>query len=47
MRWLYKALSLLGDLKAARRGPGALLRRQSRKEAHRRFGRVLRRILKP
>jgi len=47
VRWLYKALSLLGDLKAARRGPGALLRRQGRKEAHRRFGRVLRRILKP
>lgn len=47
MRLLYKALSVLGDLRAARRGPGALLRRQARKEAHKRFGRVLRRILRP
>lgn len=47
MRWLYKALSLLGDVRAARRGPGALLRRQGRKTGHRWFGRLLRRILRP
>lgn len=43
----YKLLSILGDLKAARRGPGALARRQARKEAHKGLARVLRRFLRP
>lgn len=47
MRALYRILSLLGDAKAAGRGPGALGRRILRKRAHRSFGRALRRLLKP
>jgi hypothetical protein len=43
----YKLLSLWGDIKAARRGPVALARRQARKEAHRGLARVLRRFLRP
>jgi hypothetical protein len=40
----YKLLSILGDIKAARRGPpGPLVRRQARKEAHRGLARILRR----
>jgi len=47
MRSGYKLLSLLGDVKAATRGPGALLRRWARKRANRTTGRLSRRILKP
>ena len=47
MRRGYRLLSILGDLRAARRGPGALVRRQARKEAHKRFSVVLRRVLRP
>jgi hypothetical protein len=43
----YKLLSILGNLRAARRGPGALVRRQARKEARRGLARILRRILRP
>jgi hypothetical protein len=43
----YKILSILGDIRAARRGPGALVRRQVRKEGHKRFGRLLRKIFRP
>jgi hypothetical protein len=43
----YKLLSILGDIKAARRSPAALARRQVRKEGHKRFGRLLRKVLKP
>jgi hypothetical protein len=47
MRAVYRLMSALGDLRAARRGPGALARRQGRKIAHRELARVLRRILRP
>lgn len=47
MRALYRILSLLGTLKAARRGPGALVRRKVRQRANRSFNRALRRVVKP
>ena len=47
MRTLYKLLSAWGDLRAARRGPGPLVRRQARKTAHRGLSRALRRWLRP
>jgi hypothetical protein len=47
MRAYYRLLSILGDIKAARLGPGALLRRQAGKGAHGGLARVLRRILRP
>lgn len=47
MRTVYRLLSLLGDLRAARRGPGAYGRRVARREAHRGLARILRRVLKP
>lgn len=43
----YRWLSLLGDAKAARRGPGAYARRYVRKRANRSFNRALRQLLKP
>jgi hypothetical protein len=45
-RRAYKLLSIPGDLRAARRGPGALARRQGRKMAHKRLARLLRRVLR-
>lgn len=47
MRVFYKVLSLLGDVKAASRGPAPLARRVARKEANRVFNRWLRKTLKP
>jgi hypothetical protein len=47
VRDLYRILSLLGDVKAARRGPGAYGRRYIRKQANRHGNRWLRRLLKP
>jgi hypothetical protein len=47
MRAVYRILSVLGDLKAAGRGPGALARRQGRKQAHKQLARFLRRVLRP
>lgn len=35
MRLLYRLLGIVGDVKAASRGPGALLRRKARSGAHR------------
>lgn len=47
MRAIYRVLSILGDAKAATRGPAPLARRLARKEANRLFNRWLRRTLKP
>ena len=47
MRTLYKLLSILGTLKAAKRGPAALGRRQVRRVANREMNRRLRRWVKP
>lgn len=47
MRAVYRALSKLGDMKAALRGPGPLARRQIRKLVHRETGRTLRKVLRP
>jgi len=47
MRWLYRLLSFGGDIKAARRGPGAFSRRVIRKRANRGFNRWLRKRVKP
>lgn len=44
MRQIYKLLRLLGDAKAARRGPAALGKRQVRRQAHRRLARGMRRL---
>jgi hypothetical protein len=46
-RRAYRVLSILGDIKASRRGPDALGRRIVRRHAHRGLARVLRRVLKP
>ena len=43
MRTVYKLLSIWGDLRAARRGPGPYARRQGRKRANRIGNRWLRR----
>lgn len=43
----YRVLSLLGDVKAARRGPGAYTLRRVRSHANRVFNRFLRRLVKP
>lgn len=47
MRTFYRLLSILGDLKAASRGPDAYLRRLLRKQANRHFNRTLRKVLRP
>lgn len=47
MRSLYRALSIAGTLRAARRGPGPLLRRRGRQAANRSFNRALRGVLRP
>lgn len=47
MRALYRLLSLLGDAKAASRGPGAYGRRLVRKAGHRGLGRAMRKVLRP
>lgn len=47
MRAAYRLLSLLGTAKTARRGPGALLRRELRRRANRAFNRELRRVVRP
>jgi hypothetical protein len=47
VRTLYRLLSAWGDLRAARRGPGANVRRYGRKRANRTFNRALRRWLRP
>lgn len=46
-RRAYRALSMLGTLKAARRGPAPLARRVARQRAHRTFAQMLRKVLKP
>jgi hypothetical protein len=43
MRALYKLLSVLGDLTAASRGPGAYGRRAVRSQAHKALGKAMRR----
>ncbi len=43
MRPLYRLLSVLGDVKAASRGPEAFLRRKVRARAHREVAKGLRR----
>lgn len=47
MRSIYRFLSILGDVKAASRGPGSLARRKVRSRATRSFSRGLRGVLKP
>jgi len=47
LRAFYRALSLAGSVKAARRGPGALGRRYVRMQANRVGNKALRRIVKP
>lgn len=47
MRGLYKALSLLGDVKAVSRGPAPFVRRVVRKKANKAFNRALRKVVKP
>jgi hypothetical protein len=47
VRFLYRLLGFSGDVKAARRGPGAYLRRRVRARGHREAGQVLRRVLRP
>ena len=47
VRQLYRLLSAWGDLRAARRGPGALARRHARRAAHRGLSRALRKVLRP
>jgi hypothetical protein len=47
MNALYKLLSVLGTLKAASRGPGALGRRVARQQANKQFNRALRKVVKP
>jgi len=46
-RSAYRLLSVLGDLKAARRGPDALGRRIVRRQAHKTLASWLRKVLKP
>lgn len=43
MRAPYRLLSILGDFKAASRGPGALVRRKVRSRAHRELAKAMRR----
>jgi hypothetical protein len=43
LRTLFRILRLVGDAKAAARGPGALGRRVVRRRAHRTLARVMRR----
>jgi hypothetical protein len=45
-RLAYRILSLLGDFKAAHRGPSALIKRKVRAAAHRELAGVLRRVLR-
>jgi len=46
-RSAYRLLSVLGDLKAARRGPDAIGRRMVRRHAHKTLASWLRKMLKP
>lgn len=46
-RWLYRLLSVKGNVKAATRGPGAYVRRRTRARAHRGLARLLRSVLRP
>jgi hypothetical protein len=46
-RSVYRVLSILGDVKAARRGPDALGRRMVRRQAHKTLASWLRKVLKP
>jgi len=47
MRGLYKLLSVLGDVKAASRGPAPFVRRAVRKKANKEFNRWLRKAVRP
>lgn len=47
MRSLYRLLTVMGDVKAASRGPGALVRRKVRSRATRGFSRGLRKVIRP
>lgn len=47
MRALYRLLSFAGDVKAARRGPGAYGRRYVRKAGHRTLASAMRKVLRP
>lgn len=47
MRWAYKILSVLGDVKAASRGPAPFVRRQARKQTHKYTAKVVRKVFKP
>lgn len=43
----YKILSILGNAKAASRGPAPLARRVVRQQANKTFNRLLRKMIKP
>lgn len=47
MRSMYRLLSILGDVKAASRGPCSLVRRKVRSSATRGFSRGLRKVIRP
>jgi hypothetical protein len=44
MRWIYRLLGVIGDIKSAVRGPGPFAKRQIRKSAHRNLAKLLRKI---
>lgn len=44
---LYRLLRVQGDVRAARRGPGAYGHRVARRQAHGELARLLRRVLRP
>lgn len=43
MKALYRLLSLLGDVRAASRGPGSYVRRKVRSKAHKTLAKATRR----
>lgn len=46
MRFFYKLLSIIGDFKAASRGPDKLFKRYVRKSAHKSLAKALRSLLR-
>jgi hypothetical protein len=46
MRWAYRILSVLGDAKAASRGPAPYARRQARKQVSKHTARWARKVFK-
>jgi hypothetical protein len=46
MRAIYKLLSILGDFKAASKGPGAFAKRKVNQKAHKTLSKTLRKMWK-